>query len=304
MELTEGIRCFVAVVEAGSFTAAGQRLGISNKLASKYVAALEDRLGHSLLYRTTRAVSLTDAGVDYLPHARKILAALDEAEAAMASDDALSGRLRITCGTTLGEICVARAVRRFLDEHPAMRVDLHLSDGLTDLAAGGFDLAVRIGIPRDSSLRMRRVGATTPRIAASPAYLARHGTPTHPQDLPGHHAIIDLNEATPGRWTFRSRNGEEITAVIEGTMAVNSATITIAQAIDGIGMIRAPDIFLAPALAAGTLVTLLDDFAIDPRPIHILSHPTTFRQAKIAAFGRVMAAQLARIGPEGGQSRW
>lgn len=296
MDLTDGIRCFVAVVETGSFTAAGQRLGLSNKLVGKYVAGLEARLGRPLLYRTTRAVSLTPAGEDYLPHARKILAALEEAEDAMGGPDgAISGRLRITCGTTLGELCVAGAVRRFLDENPAMRVDLHLSDGYTDLAAGGFDLAVRIGVPRDSSLRMVRVGQTTLRIAASPAYLDRHGTPAHPQDLSHHRAILDLNEETPGRWHFTGPKEEEIAATIAGSMAVNSATVTIAQAIAGHGLILAPDIFLAPALAKGKLALVLDDYSLGTRPIHLLSHPTGFRQKKISSFGRVMRAQLEAI---------
>lgn len=296
MDLIDGIRSFIAVVETGSFTAAGQRLGISNKLAGKYVAGLEARLGRPLFYRTTRAVSLTDAGEDYLPHARKVLSALEEAEAALdAPDGALTGRLRITCGTTMGELCVADAVRQFLDENPAMRVDLHLSDGYTDLAAGGFDLAVRIGVPRDSSLRMRRVGQTTPRIAASPAYLATHGTPLHPQDLAQHRAILDLNEETPGRWHFDAPNGEGVAAVITGAMSINSASVTIAQAIAGKGLIRVPDIFLAPALATGKLVLLLNDYSIGARPIHLLSHPTAFRQKNISAFGQVMRAQLDRI---------
>ncbi len=296
MDLTDGIRCFVAVAEAGSFTAAGQRLSLSNKLVGKYVSALETRLGRPLFYRTTRAVSLTEAGEDYLPHARKVLEALEDAEAALGTPDGtLSGRLRISCGTTLGELCVASAVRQFLNENPAMRVDLHLNDGITDLAAGGFDLAVRIGLPRDSSLKMRRVGETTPRIAASPAYLARHGTPIHPQDLELHHAILDLNEEFPGRWQFRSPLGEDILTTISGTMSVNNASITIAQAIAGEGLIRAPDIFLAPALARGELVLVLSAYTIGARPIHLLTHPTAFRQQKIAAFAKVMRAELDRI---------
>lgn len=297
MDLIDGIRSFVAVVETGSFTAAGKRLGISNKLAGKYVADLEARLGKPLFYRTTRAVSLTSAGEDYLPHARKVLDVLAEADAALAMPDSrLAGRLRITCGTTMGELCVARAVRQFLDENPAMRVDLHLSDGLTDLAAAGFDLAVRIGIPRDSGLRMKRLGRTTPRVAASPAYLAEHGVPKHPDDLKTHRAILDLNEDSPGRWQFHGSDGMQITASIEGAMGVNSATITISQAIAGHGLIRAPDIFLARAIGEGKLVTLLDDYAYGERPIHMLSHPTAFRQPKIRAFGGVMQALLEQIG--------
>ena len=297
MDLTDGIRAFLAVVETGSFTAAGQRLGISNKQAGKLVAALEARLGQNLLYRTTRAVSLTEPGETWLPHARKILSALEDAEGAFEDPEGgLSGRLRITCGATMGELCVAEAARSFAAQHPRMRVDLHLSDGLTDLAAGGFDMAVRIGIPRDSSLLMQRIGATTPRIAASPAYLERHGIPRHPRDLAGHVAALDLNEQQPGRWDFQDA-GQPLTVTVHGPLAVNSAAITIAQALAAEGLVRAPDIFLAPHLAQGTLRTVLDDFANEARPIHILSQPTAFRQRKIAAFGAVLRQHLDRLGP-------
>ncbi|TKW68752.1 MAG: LysR family transcriptional regulator [Paracoccus denitrificans] len=235
-------------------------------------------------------------GESYLPHARKVLDALQEAEAALAPAEAgLSGRLRITCGTTLGEVCVAGAVRRFLTENPSMRVDLHLMDGYTDLAAGGFDLAVRIGVPRDSSLRMRRLGETTPRIAASPDYLHRYGIPRRPEDLEKHRAILDLNEDTPSRWQFQDTGGSLMTVPVSGALAVNSASVTIAEAIAGHGLTRAPDIFLAPALASGALVPLLDDYATGSRPIHMLSHPTAFRQHKIAAFAKVMQAELDSI---------
>ncbi|MDO5641172.1 MAG: LysR family transcriptional regulator [Paracoccus sp. (in: a-proteobacteria)] len=296
MEQIQTLRAFLAVADSGGFTAAGKALGLSNKLVGKYVAALEARLGQPLFYRSTRAVSLTAAGEDYQPHARRILAAWDEAETAFATrDGSLSGRLRISCGTTLGALFVADACQQFLETHPAMRVDLHLSDGLTDLAAGGFDLALRIGVPRDSSLRMRRIGQTMPRIAASPDYLARHGRPDHPGDLASHHAILDLNEDSPGRWPFHGPDGEALSVLVPGALAVNSASVTITMAIQGKGLVRAPDIFLAPALASGRLVLLLPDYTSPGLPIHILSHPTGFRQEKIAAFGQFLRRHLARV---------
>ncbi|MFD1795489.1 LysR family transcriptional regulator [Paracoccus aurantiacus] len=292
MDLTDPTRAFLAVVETGSFTAAAQRLGISNKQAGKLVARLEARIGHDLLYRNTRAVSLTEAGETYLPLARKVLAALEEADAAFDHPaGGLSGRLRITCGTTLGELCVADAVRDFLAEHPGMRIELHLSDELTDLAAGGFDLAIRIGIPRDSTLRMQRIGDTRIRVAASPDYLARHGIPDHPSDLSAHHAILDLNSKLPDRWEF-NENGQPIVIAMQGVLAVNSAAVTTRQAVVGHGLVRAPDIFLTRHLADGSLVSVLDDYAPDARPITVLSPATAFRQNKIAAFAKVLRRHL------------
>ncbi|TRW99226.1 LysR family transcriptional regulator [Paracoccus sp. M683] len=292
VEFADGIRTFVAVVEAGSFTAGAQRLGISNKLAGKQVAALEARLGRSLLYRTTRALSLTEDGERWLPHAREVLAALDQAEAALHDPGrSLSGRLRITAGTTLGELCLADAARSFVTENPQVRVEMVLNDGLTDLVAGGFDLAVRIGIPRDSSLKMQRIGRTTPAIAASPDYLARHGTPQRPADLEGHQAIIDLNEETPGRWPLRD-GAAEVVIAMQGQLSVNSAAIAIGEAIRGHGLVRAPDIFLAPYLASGALVPLLTESRLGERPINLLTQPTAFRQRKIAAFATVLRRHL------------
>lgn len=296
MDLLDGIRTFVAVAESGSFTAAAARLGITNKVASKYVAALEERLGHTLLYRTTRAVSLTDDGARWLPFARAAIDAVEAAQGALQEPgEGLTGRLRLACGTTLGELVVADTVRAFLAEHPGMRVEMVMSDGLTDLAAGGFDMAVRIGIPLDSSLRMQKVGETVLRVAASPAYLAQAGVPLHPADLAqGHRALLDLNEARPGRWGFETPEGP-VTMTLPGSLVVNSAAITIRMALAGDGLVHAPDIFLAPHLAAGTLVEVLGDFAGPAHPIHLLTLPTAFRQHKTTAFAAVLRRRLAAL---------
>lgn len=292
MDFIDGVRSFVAVADAGSFTAGAQRLAISNKLAGKHVAALESRLGHALFYRTTRALSLTAAGERWLPHAREVLAAVESAAAALEGDGALAGRIRIACGVTMGELIVADTVRDFADRHPEVQLDLILNDTVADLTGGGFDLAVRIGVPRDSSLRMRRLCATRLRIAASPAYLARAGMPKHPADLSAHRAILDLNEDAPGRWPFRV-DGQNMIASPQANVAVNSASVTIRAALDGAGLVRAPDIFLAPHLASGALVPVLDDHISGEREVYLLTHPTSFRQPRIAAFADALRKRFA-----------
>lgn len=203
---------------------------------------------------------------------------------------------RVGCGspTTLGELCVAGAAAGFATAHPGLRVELHLGDGLTDLAAGGFDMAVRIGWPRDSSLRMARIGATTLRVAASPAYLAAHGVPSVPTDLAGHHALVDLNEAPPGRWLFR-QGGDEIAVAVAGPLAVNSATVTIAQALAGRGIVRAPDIFLGAHLASGALVELLAGYAGPARPIQVLTLPGAHRPRPVCAFAEALRRHLGAL---------
>lgn len=296
MDMLDGIRAFVAVAESGSFTAAGHHLGISNKLAGKYLAELEARLGKTLLYRTTRAVSLSDEGARWLPHARRVLAAVEEAEAALQPGaGGPSGTLRLTCGTTLGELVLAQALQAFLDAYPAMRAELHLSDGFTDLAAGGFDLAVRIGLAQDSSLRMRRITGTRMRIAASPAYLARHGRPETPADLADHQAVLDLNDRMLGRWPLSDAAGQIRHVTVGGRLAVNSAALTIRAALQGQGLVRAPDLFLAPYLRDGRLVELLQDYTGTEYPLHLLMPPTAHRLDRVDAFAKVLTRHLAQL---------
>ena len=289
MDLTDGIRVFVAAAEGGSFTAAAQRTGIAPKLASKYIAKLEARLGRSLFYRTTRALSLTEAGADWLPHARKVVAALDEAKAALdEAGTALTGRLRVTCGVTLGEQFVADAARSFLQDHPAMRIDLHLGDRLVDLAGEGFDLAVRVTAPRDSTLRVRRVGESRVVLAASPAYLARAGIPAHPRDLLSH-ACINLRLETRGNlyaWEFE-RDGKPLNVRVPGRITFNTPVLCRQACLDGLGFACLIDDFVAEDLAAGRLVQVLHDWT-PTFPGYHLYYPS--RRQPSRAMGLVIEA--------------
>lgn len=284
MDQIEGMRAFVATVETGSFTRAGQRLGLSNKLVSKYVAALEDRTGVSLLYRTTRALSLTEAGSAYLTACRKVLAALEEADAALhPAEQGFTGNLRITAPLTFGEIFVVDAVREFLRANPAVQIDLSLNDGLADLAREGFDLAVRIGNLADSGLIARRLGESRMVLVASPAYLDRHGTPARPEDLAHHCCVLDSNNPIPGRWAFL-QGDTRLLVNVHGRFSVNNATAAIRAALDGEGIVSTLDIFAAPYLRGGRLLPVLPDENAGRRDIQAVYLRTTFRQPKIAGF--------------------
>lgn len=203
MDRLDGIRAFVAVVDSGSFTRAGKRLGISNKLVSKYVAALESLQGVTLLNRTTRSLSLTPAGERFLIAARRVISAVEELDAqARADEGALTGRLMVTAPVSFGEMFAPVLTRDFIEGHPGISIDLRLTDRYVDLAAEGFDLALRIGVLADSSLIGRRIGRTETVVVASPAYLAAHGRPHHPDDLREHVNIRDSNAASAHRATF------------------------------------------------------------------------------------------------------
>ncbi len=284
MDRIDGLRAFVAVVDAGSFTRAGERLGISNKLVSKYVAALEGQQGITLLNRTTRALSLTPAGERYLAAARRVLSSIEELDAqARADEGALTGRLRVTAPVSFGEIFVAPLTVDFLAANPGIEIDLNLSDRYVDLAGEGFDLALRIGILADSSLIARRIGRTETWAVASPDYLARRGHPLHPDDLRAHDNIRDSNASAPHRATFVIE-GKPIGVPLPGRITVNNAQAVrrLALAGEGIGLI--PRFTIAEDVAQGRLTRLLTGFPGPQLDIQALYLPQPFVAPRITAY--------------------
>ena len=179
MDLVDGLKAFVATAQTGSFTDAAERMGISNRLTSKYVAELEARIGARLLQRTTRKVGLTPVGEDLLARAPALLDELDDLIGSVREESkGLSGLVRISAPVSFGEIYVGDMVRRFVGLHPQMNVDLRLSDAYVDLARDGIDLAFRIGTPSVSSLKMRKLGDMSSTLVASPDYIEKHGEPS------------------------------------------------------------------------------------------------------------------------------
>lgn len=295
MDRIDGIRAFVAVVDAGSFTRAGERLGISNKLVSKYVAALEGQQGVTLLNRTTRALSLTPSGERYLIAARRVLAAMEELDAqASAEEGMLTGRLRITAPVTFGEMFVTQLTRDFTRAHPAISIDLHLSDRYVDLAAEGFDLALRIGQLPDSSLIGRRIGQTEAWAVASPAYLARHSRPTHPEALRDHVCIRDSNAQSPGRAAFLVE-GKAVSVALPGQITVNSAQAVRRLVLEGEGLGLIPGFVVAEDVAAGRLERLLPGYGRPQLDIQALYLPQPFIAPRLSAYLDHLRAALTPV---------
>ncbi|WP_172293243.1 LysR family transcriptional regulator [Pseudoruegeria sp. HB172150] len=267
MDMVDGLRAFVATAQSGSFTAAAGRLGVSNRLTSKYVAELEARLGVRLLQRTTRKVGITPAGEELLARAPALLEEFD----GMISDvtegtRGFSGSMRISAPVTFGEVYVQEMLRRFAAPHPALVIDLRLDDAYVDLAASGIDLAFRIGEPAVSALKARKLGEVESVVVASPDYLARYGTPQSPDELEGHACIVDTNRRNPARWAFR-RGGEELDVQVRGRFSVNSARVARDLALEGFGIAYGPDFVLGEALAAGRLVRLMDGWQGGVHPL-------------------------------------
>lgn len=257
MDLVDGMRVFVAAVETGSFARAAGRVGISPKLASKYMAELEARMGTQLLHRTTRRLGLTPAGERLMAQAPAWLGQLDEMTADMRdAQRGLSGTIRVSAAVTHGELVVAPLLQRFRTGHPDLVIDLRLSDRFVDLAAGGIDLALRIGRLDDSALIARKLGAMSLVLVAAPGYLDERGSPRVPDDLIRHACIRDTNMRGDGAWTLFD-NGREHRLRVSGHFLVNSARAARDLAMQGEGIAFCPDYVVRDGLAAGQLVRVL-----------------------------------------------
>lgn len=267
MDLIDELRAFVATAQTGSFTEAAGQIGVSNRLTSKYVAALEDRLGVRLFQRTTRRVGLTPAGEDLLARAPAMLDDLDDLLAEVAEGSrGFSGIIRVSAPVTFGEIWVAGMLERFMRRHPDLSVDLRLSDRFVDLASEGIDVAFRMGRSETLSLKERKLGTFGTVVVASADYLKRHGAPGTPEDLSGHACIIDTNRRAPRQWIF-DRSGKQLSVAVEGRFQVNSARAAVDLAARGLGIACVPRFALDDALTTGAVLPVLDGWSPGGGPL-------------------------------------
>ncbi len=251
-----GMEVFATVATLGSLSAAARKLDMSQTMATKHVAALEARLGVKLFYRTTRRLSLTEAGRIYLEAIERILGDVDEADSkASASAVEVRGTLRLNAPISFGVREIAPLLPEFTRAHPALTIDLSLSDHYVDLVEEGWDLAVRIGDIRNSSLIVRRLGACPSVVCAAPSYLKERGTPRRIADLASHNCLgYSLLRAPSGRWLFG--DDRKTGAEINGNLRANNADALVAAAIGGQGIICQPVFLVAREIAAGSLIRI------------------------------------------------
>lgn len=293
MDLLTSMRLFVAVAEAGHFSAAADRLGISRAVASKYVQHLETHLGARLLQRTTRKLRLTDSGSAYLERCRQILADIDEAEADVAQQTAKpSGMLRVTLPVSFGIRHVAPLIAPYLARYPDVRIDLTLNDRRVDLIEEGFDLAIRVGPALEPGLVARRLGTDRMVICASPEYLARKGTPTHPEHLAEHNCILYSHASGNNEWATNGPDGSHSIRV-GGSVRVNNGDFINRIVVDGAGLMCQPGFLVEQEIRAGRLVRLLPDYAFQPIGIYAVYPSRQFLSAKIRTFVDFVAAHFA-----------
>lgn len=283
------LEVFAAVAARGSFSAAGRVLGLTPSAVSRTVDRIEARLGVRLLLRTTRALTLTAEGQAYLSAARRILTDLDDAEQAIADQGAPRGRLRVSAALSHGRLCIVPLLGEFARLHPHILVDISLSDSIVDVAAGQADVAIRFGPLADSGLTARKLGENGRVIVASPAYLARHGTPRVPADLHDHNCLnFNFRRAEPV-WPFCDGQND-YAMTVTGNIEANNGETLGQLAAAGVGITRVGAFSVVDELADGRLVPLLEDY--NPGDIEVI-HAVFVGGANTPARVRVFVDFLA-----------
>lgn len=287
---------FVRVVEAKTFTAAAERLGWSKSVVSRRLSDLEERLGVRLLNRSTRRLSLTEAGQAYYERCTRILADVEETEEAVASlQTEPRGQLRVNAPMTFGIRHLAPAITAFMEAHPRVDVDLVLNDRFVDLIDEGFDLALRIGTLADSMLVARKLAVCRRVACASPAYIAAHGAPEAPGDLADHDCLIYTNSASPDLWRFVARDGTESAVRVKGRLRVNNGDALRECAAAGLGIVQLPSFIVADTVAEGRLQPVLCDWRLADTAVHAVYPHNRYLSTKVRAFVDFLAG---RFGPE------
>ncbi|HYD82372.1 MAG TPA: LysR family transcriptional regulator [Paucimonas sp.] len=282
----EDLQTFVTVVQAKGFGKAALRIGIAKSAVSRRVQELEDRLGARLLNRSTRAFSLTQVGEEFYARAVQVLADLQEAEA-LASTGSVDplGTLRVSGPVSFGILHLAPVIGQFLDRHLQLQIDLDLNDRFVDLVDEGFDVAVRIGHLKDSSLIARRIATIRHAVCASPDYLARHGVPKTPADLKRHRGLVYSNVDEAAYWRFHDPDGgRPYTAEAGSVLRINNGDALREAALAGHGIAVLPTFIIHRAVAAGGLRIVLPEYARAEIDLHAVYPSRRNVPAKVRVF--------------------
>lgn len=295
MDRFQAMRVFAKVAETGSFAQAAKALRSSPPAVTRAVAALEDVIGTRLFVRTTRTVTLTEAGTRYLDDCRRILAEVQEAEAAAAGSFATpTGTLTVSAPALFGRIYVLPIIMDYLDCYPGVTARAFLIDRVTNLLEEGIDVAVRLGPLPVSNLMATRVGTVRRVVCGSPDYFRRHGTPRVPADLSAHRIVGATSTWSLSEWHFGQ--GQKTSVRITPRLLCSTNDAAIEAAVQGWGLTRVMSYQVAPLIAEGKLIAVLTDDEEEPLPIHVV-HPEGRKvTAKVRAFVE-LAAQRLRNNP-------
>ncbi len=295
IDIVVSMRVFVTVVDVGSFAGAADKLDLSRGMATRYVAQLEGHLGVRLLNRTTRKLSLTEAGNDYYQRSTQVLAMVEEAETSVAQEASTPrGTLRVTSSVAFGSHHLSSVITEYLQKHPGVQVDVTLNDRAVDLVEEGFDLAIRVARQIDPGLVARTLAPAHLGVCASPGYLKQYGTPKAPEDLGGHNCLSYAYWNSQNEWRFH-RQGVERKVQVSGNLRGNNGHILVNAAIEGLGVILQPTFLAYEALRRKQLVQILRDWEADYLTIFAVYPNRKFLPPKVRSFIDFLAE---RFGPE------
>lgn len=288
--LLDNISLFQLIVEKGSLSAAGREAGLSSTTVSERLSALEAHFGVVLLNRTTRAISLTEEGRTLLEGAKHVLGEVAELESRIRlGAQTLAGAIRISAPSSIGRSVVSPEIHRFLQQHPAISIELMLSDGYVDIVGQGFDLALRFGNITDSSLRVRNLGQVQRWVCAAPEYLERHGKPENPADLVQHNCLLmRFGTQLDNVWHFGHKDSKQMVTV-KGDRIANDGAMVREWCLSGHGVMLRSELDVGQDIKAGRLVQLLAQHSAPPTALQLLFPPSRAQPRRV----RALADQLA-----------
>jgi DNA-binding transcriptional LysR family regulator len=292
------LRLFTRVARTGSFSQAGREFELSQPSASRIVAELEREVGVALFTRTTRAVTLTEAGTEYLARIEPLLAELEEADHAARGTGEIRGLLRVGLSSSFAVRAVIPLLPPFVAAHGELRIDLLMNDQRQDLLGDGVDVALRFGPLPDTSATARRIGAVPRLLAAAPAYLERAGVPKSPADLGDHAIVLGPIGSDPAAWTMR-RGDESVTARVEGRLRISANEGAIAAAVAGLGIVSTGWWGCLAELRSGALVRVLEDWEIEATDIYAVFPAGRATKPAARAFIDYLIQELSEL--EAGQ---
>lgn len=283
-DLLDGVAVFVGVINAGSFTAAARALGHSTSYVSKEITRLEKRLGSRLLNRTTRTISLTDAGRAYYERCNQIVIDAENAERSINQlQDKPRGLLRINAPGSFGSKYLLDVLPRFMHRYPEVKLEVEFNDRLIDVIAEGYDVVIRVGAIKDTNLVARKFTSSRGVVVASPDYIKRKGCPKQAEDLAQHDCIAYSLLPTPTQWDFY-KNGVRSSVTVDPRAMCNSAEIEVAMVVQGIGLTRLPLFTCEQEVASGELQIILEDYDQITFDVYAVYPHRQYLTAKVRAF--------------------
>ncbi len=297
MPLISAIPIFTAVVKSGSFSKAADNLGISKSAVSKRISGLESQLGVKLLHRSTRKLSLTEAGKNYFEHASQALHFAQKAEnAATKLQQAPKGILRISSPMSFGHLHIAPLIPRFLKQYPQIEIQMDMNDVWSNVIAEGFDIALRAGDSPDSSLITRKVTSLNSVLCASTEYLAQHKAPKKPQELVNHNCILYTYHTVVNEWVFMKNDGEEIIRV-SGNFQVNNSEALRESLVNGLGIGRLPTFIAGNDIQNGKLIPVLDNYTMPHKSLYAVFPERQYMPEKVRVFINFLVENFDRDNP-------